>query len=121
MYVDGDGTAYFNASGKMQSATNHDLVYVYTMPCKAKINIALNASVTSGSDGVKVSCYVNDTSHYLIAEKTMTNTSNASAGSVNGVTLNTGDKIYFRVNKNTTTTSDNGMFYAAITFLNEAP
>ncbi len=121
MYVNGDGTAYLNSSGKMQSAANHDLLYVYTMPCKAKVNIALNGSVTSGSDGVKVSCYVNDMSNSLIAEKTITNTSNASVGSVNGVTLNTGDKIYFRVNRNTTTIGDNGMFYAAITFMNEAP
>ena len=120
-YVDGDVTAYLNSSGKMQSAANHDLVYVFTMPCKAKVNIALNASVTSGSDGVKVSCYLNDTSNYLIDEKTVTRTSNAPAGSVNGITLKAGDRIYFRVNKNGTIENDNGMFYGAITFLNEAP
>ena len=120
-YVDGDATAYLNSSGKMQSAANHDLVYVFTIPCKAKVNIALNASVTSGSDGVKVSCYLNDMSNYLIDEKTVTRTSNAPAGSVNGITLKAGDKIYFRVNRNGTIENDNGMFYGAITFLNEAP
>lgn len=122
MYVDGDTTSYLNASGKAQTSSNYDLVYVYTMPCKATIDIALNASVANtGSDGVAAYVYVNDTSNCMINHTLVKKTSNAMIGTAKNITLNKGDKIYFRLNKNVDTAGDAGYFYAKITYQNHAP
>lgn len=122
MYIDGDATAYLNSSGKAQPAANHDLVYVYTMPCRARIDIALNASVAdTKGDGVVVYAYVNDVSNCVIDRIYVKNTSNKTVGNVTDITLNKGDKIYFRLNKNENRTGDAGYFYAKITYRNQAP
>ena len=129
MYIDGDAekTAYLNSGYESMTSDTHDLLFEYTMPCKAKVNITLYGAVGSASsDGAIASCYVNDTSNYIIDSTLITHvyTSSSKAttvGSKNGVILNAGDKIYFRLNKNQTTTDDKGTFYARIIFVPEAP
>ena len=121
-YVSGDSGAYFETSGKAMTSENNDLAYVYTMPCKAKIDLQLSASVNStNSDGVVVYAYVNDMSRGLIRTVVTTVSSGKDAYSVRGITLDKGDKIYFRLNKNVTTTDDYGFFYGAIDFIDEEP
>ena len=121
MYAADDNTAYLKASGMAMTSEDHDLAYVFTMPCKAKLDIALNASVTSGSDGVVTYCYVNDTSNCIINHTVVTNTTNKTVAAAKGITLNEGDRIYFRLNKNGNTLADAGYFYAKLVFVNEAP
>ncbi len=120
LYVnDGKESAYLNSSGKAQTSNTHDLAYIYTMPVTAKIDLAVTASVSSGSDGVVVYVYVNTKDRGLI--RTVVTDTNKDAYSVKGITLQKGDKIYFRLNCNGTTTGDNQYFYAAVAFLNEEP
>lgn len=119
-YVKEDVRAYVGSNATAQSGKDHDLLYVYTMPVTAKVNLAMNVTVTDEtSDGVYAYCYVNDKSNTIINELITDTTRNARTA--NGVILEKGSKIYFRLNKNGTTTNDKGYFYGTITFLNEAP
>ena len=70
MYIaaedEGNRTGYLRKDGYAQTAEGYDLAYVYTMPCKAKIDLALSASVAGGTDGVAVYCYINSSANGLI-------------------------------------------------------
>ena len=75
-------TGFLHRNGYAATAEGYDLVYVYTMPCKAKIDLTVNASVQSDdTDGAVVYAYVNDTSNCVINRTVVTNTSNTSVAS----------------------------------------
>ena len=121
-------TGFLHRNGYAATAEGYDLVYVYTMPCKAKIDLTVNASVQSDdTDGAVVYAYVNDTSNCVINRTVVTNTSNTSVASKNGLTLNACDKLYLRLNKKesapqaATVANKMGYFYGKIVFAKEKP
>ena len=142
---DGSDAAYLSADGAAATSGDHDLLYVYTAPCKVKVNVAVEVSVNgSGSessstgsseestpeDGVVVYCYRNSTENCLrLTDKCKTDYDEMVVLTSDGPTtltaedviLDAGDKLYFRYNKNGTADNDEGIFHVAVTYTELCP
>ena len=142
---DGSDAAYLSADGAAATSGDHDLLYVYTAPCKVKVNVAVEVSVNgSGSessstgsseestseDGVVVYCYRNSTENCLrltdesktvYDEMVVLTSDGPTTLTAEDVILDAGDKLYFRYNKNGTADNDEGIFHVAVTYTELCP
>ena len=123
VYIDGDKemTAFFSSDEESPDANTsdtHDLMYVYTVPCDATINIELICRVLSEeSDGVAISCYRNDTTDYLIEKTIVEPSEEMSSPGAYSVEVKKGDKLYCVYNPNVTAENDEGQFYVKLVYV----
>ncbi len=123
MYIEGDDEmiAYLSSdeeSPDANTSATHDLMYVYTVPCDATINLELISRVLSEeSDGIVVSCYRNDTSDYLVKEEIVTPSEDMTVSSAYSVEVKKGDKLYCVYNPNGTADNDEGQFYVKLMYV----
>ena len=124
LYIAGDKEkkAYFGSEPSANPSEKCDLAYVYTMPCRAKITVAVTAQVKGSSgDGIIGYCYVGSPENMLVDKTVFAAGDKSKAVTKANVIVEKGDKIYFRYNKNKTAAGDEGSFYGKITFVELDP
>ncbi len=123
VYIDGDEEmiAYFCSNEESPDANTsdtHDLMYVYTVPCDATVNIELISRVLSEkSDGILVSCYRNDKAEYLVEETVVEPNEEMTTLGAYSVDVKKGDKLYCVYNPNVTADDDEGQFYVKLVYV----
>ena len=91
---------YVNSTGVMGSATDYDVLVVYTAPEKVKINVTWNVQVArEKSDGAVFSIFRNDYQNVIGKRNVLQYEDGKQVLEYNGIVLNKGDKLYFRLNK----------------------
>lgn len=125
MYVDGDDemVAFFEGGEAARACTSsdHDLIYVYTVPVNATVNIEITSRVFSEeSNGIKVYAYMNDPSNCLVEEALVEPSEDMDQQFINMLEVKKGDKLYFGYNANGSNEQDEGNFYVKLIYMDVA-
>lgn len=124
VYIDGDSEmiAYLGGGEAARACTSadYDLMYIYTVPVDATVNIEITSRVFSEkSDGFKVYAYMNDPSNYLVKE-TLVKPKDMNQQFINMLEVKKGDKLYFGYNPNESSNEDEGNFYIKLIYIDVA-
>ena len=119
-YIDGDEEmeAFFSSDSQSYPSATHDMLFVYTMPFDATVQIEVITRVHSEqSNGITAYCYVNDTSKYLLEPTVVTWEDDVKDFTYYEQKLKKGDVLYCGYGANGDATEDAGNFYVKMTYV----
>lgn len=120
LYLEGDTEreTFLASDSQACPSEKYDLLYIYTMPYDAMVNIELTSKVQSElSNGIKVYCYLNDPSQPLVKEAVVTSQEGTMIHGAYAAELKKGDKVYCGYNANGSADNDGGNFYVKLTYI----